>query len=150
MRMTFGRHKGKTLEIIALKDPEFIRDLLASEAKGKDQIRLRAEASQLLDTFDRRAFQVRCVGSGCNQPASRCTIYKSDVLNPWWWCDACDPKQYGIGPDRIRIVRTYQDALDFCEPFGDPTVARDIIRVLAEAKGLPGLKEAHADIFFNG
>jgi hypothetical protein len=56
----------------------------------------------------------------------------------------------GAGRDRLRIVRTYQGALDFFEAFGDPEVARDLILALAEAKGLLGLKEAQADIFFNG
>ena len=150
MRMAFGRHKGKTLEIIALKDPDFIRDLLASEPRTCTQRRVQVEARRLVDTFDRRAFRVRCVGRDCDRLASRCTIYKSDVMNPWWWCDTFDRQQYGAGQDRIRIVRTYQDVLDFSNSFDDPTVVRDLILALAEAKGLLGAKETHADIFFNG
>lgn len=150
MRITSGRHKGKSLELIVLKDPEFIWDLLSSEAKDEKQRRFRTEASRLVATFNRRAFCVRCVGRDCARLATRFTIYMSEVHAPWWWCDTCDPWQYGAGRDLIRIVRTYQDALDFSETFGDPIVAQDIILTMAEAKGLLGMKESQVDIFFNG
>ena len=153
MRMTSGRHKGKTLELIALKAPDFIQDLLLSEPRNEKQRCIQAEATRLVDTFNRRAFCVSCVGRDCGRLALRCTIFKSDVLNPWWWCDTCDPWQFGAGRDRIQIVRTYQDALDFSGAFDDPKVTRDLILTLAEAKGLLAswrLSECQADIFFNG
>ena len=153
MRMTSGRHKGETLELIALVAPDFIRDLLSSEPRSVKQRRVQAEARRLVDAFNRRAFCVPCVGRDCGRLASRCTICKSDVLNPWWWCDACDPRQYGVGQDRIQIVRTYQDVLAFSAAFDDPNVTRDLILTLAEAKGLlvpSRLREVQADIFFNG
>lgn len=155
MRITSGKHKGKILEVVALRDPEFMRDLLLSDARGVAQRRLKAEARRLVETFDRRAFDRHCVGMGCERKATRCTFYKCCLNDPWWWCDACDPWQYGAGRDMIRIVRTYQDALDFSEAFGDPWVTQDLILTLAEAKGLPAmsrlrLKESQAEMFFNG
>ena len=150
MLMTSGKHKGKSFELIALKYPDILWDILSSEARSEKQRRVQAEAKRLVNVFNRRAFCVRCVGMDCERPATRCSIRKSDVLSPWWWCDACDPWQYGAGRDILRIVRTYEDALEFSEPFDDPTVARDLIAKLAEAKGLQELKKIQVDIFFNG
>lgn len=153
MKITFGKHRGKTLELVALKDPEFIRDLLLSESSTGTRERLRAEAERLVTTFNRRAFVVHCVGNGCNRQATRCTLYKSGVNSPWWWCDECDPWQYGAGQLQIQIVRTYQDVLDFSDSIGDTTTAQDLVMALAEAKGLilwSRLSELKADLFFNG
>ena len=149
--MASGKNKGKPLELVALKDPCFIQDVISSNAKGREQMALRAEARRLVDVFNRRTFGVRCHGRDCDRTATRCSIYKSDVFNPLWWCDSCDPYQYGAGQHRIQIVRTYQDILDFALPFDDPEVAKDLIRVVAKAKGLsPRLGKIQADIFFNG
>lgn len=150
MRIASGRHKGKTLELVALKDPEYIWDLLLSKPRGARQERAQAKARALVETFDRRAFDVLCVGGGCERKATRCTVCKSSVDTPWWWCDACDPWQYGAGRDMLHVLRTYQDVLDFCRTFDDPTVARDLVLTLAMAKGLSKLGETQADLFFHG
>ena len=146
-----GKNESETLEVVALTDPCYIHGILSSKAGAEKQILLQTEASRLIGVFDRKKYKCRCCGRGCDRTATRCTVYKSDVFNPKWWCDTCDPYQYGAGEGRIKIVRTYQDALDFAEPFGDPEVAEDLVRVLAEAKGLlwPPAK-TRADIFFNG
>ncbi len=151
MKVTRGKHKSKTLEVVALTDPCYIQGLLLSKAGTEKQIMLQTEASRLIGVFDKNRYQLRCCGKGCDRTATRCTIYKSEIFSPWWWCDTCDPYQYGAGEGRIKIVRTYQDALDFAEPFGDQEVVADLVRILAEAKGLlwpPG--QTRADIFFNG
>lgn len=150
MRITSGRHKGKTLELVALKDPEFIGDLLAAKFRSEAQKLLQAEARRLVEVFDRRAFLWRCAGRDCGRMATLCSIYKSDVFNPMWWCDACDPWQFGARREALHVIRTYRDALNFCTALGDPTAMRDLVRALAEAKGLAGPKVAHADAFFNG
>lgn len=151
MLVTSGKYKGKTLELVTLKNPYFIKGLLSRETKDKKLMLMQAEARRLIVAFNRRAFNGRCMGRNCSQPATRCSIYKSDVFNPKWWCDICDPWQYGAGKCLIQIVRTYQDAIAFGEPFDDPTVAEDLVRVLAEAKGLSSrLGKDQADVFFNG
>ena len=150
MLVTSGKHKGKPLEVVALKDPCFIQGVLLSEAESKAQKAMQAEARRLVDVFDRMPFVVRCCGHGCERRAMRCSIYKSDVLNPWWWCDACDPRQYGAGECKVHIVRTYHDALDFSAQFDDPSVAMDLVRAMAEAKGAPSSpSRRQADVFFN-
>ncbi|MEI7858138.1 MAG: hypothetical protein WCH85_11655 [Methanomicrobiales archaeon] len=151
MLVASGKNMGKTLEVIVLKDPCYIQDLFSAKAENKKQVLLKDEAKRLVDVFDRKAFDARCNGRVCRRQSTRCTVYKSDIFNPMWWCDACDPCQYGAGEGRIQIVRTYRDALDFAVSFGDPEVSADLIRVLAEAKGLswpPG--KIRADIFFHG
>ena len=63
MLITSGRHKGMTIEIMVIKDPVSIGNLLATEPRSERQRRHQTEARRLVETFNRRAFDVRCVGT---------------------------------------------------------------------------------------
>jgi hypothetical protein len=150
MRLTWGKYKGRTIEVVVLKDPEFIGVLLKSRTQDETKCRIQTEARLLVETFNRRKFQTRCASSGCSREVSRCSIYKTDVFNPRWWCETCDPWQFGARSLVLSIVATYEDAIRYARPYGDPTLTRDLVHVLAEAKGLSGFKLAQLGVFFHG
>jgi hypothetical protein len=69
----------------------------------------------------------------------------------WWWCEDCKPYVHCAGLEKLHIIRSYWDAIDYADlvssrPRSDLNA---LIRRLAEAKGLPSrVGEKQAAVFF--
>lgn len=150
MNITFGKQKGKTVENLVLKEPEYIHWMLGVNATGA-LLRIQEHANLLISMFNSKPLLRRCAGSNCQAAASRVTVYMDNIFSPYWWCDNCDPYQQGANEGKLHVIRTYEDALNhvalYCR--GRKEDFREIIKMLAVTKGLParsGNKEC--DAFF--
>jgi hypothetical protein len=137
MFMRFGKHIGKSLETVVLKEPDYVLWMLAQQDATGPLARAREEAVGLIQGFDRKPFRVPCCKSGCTRRATRCSVYR-DNLGPAWFCDECDPYSLGAAPGRLGIIRSYWDAVNHVDLYcaGRRGDLKALIRSLALAKGL--------------
>lgn len=147
MKIGFGKHAGKTIELLVLKEPDYIAWMLAQETRaGSSMENAQMEANRLIAMFDRKPYIKKCFGRNCTQTATCCTVYNSNVLSPYWWCDNCSPYQSGASPGKLFVLRTYSEAISHADRYsGVKSDYKSIIRSMAEAKGLParvGAKQA--------
>jgi hypothetical protein len=149
MQVTFGKHAGKSLELLMLREPGYIHWLVQQSATGP-LLALKSEALKLMKRFDAKPFNQVCHSRTCKLGATRATVY-GDNLVPYWWCANCDPYESGANAGKLQIVRTYADALSHVEFYcsGRKSDYVELIRYLAEAKGLPArVGEKQAQFFF--
>jgi len=113
-------------------------------------LRVVNEAQRLIKIFDSKPCQTECYGKDCSKSATYCTVYKSNVYTPYWWCEDCDPYEQGADEGKLQVVGTYQDAINHCSMYCTTRDAiKDLIKTLAQAKGLPNrVGEAQAERFF--
>jgi transcription elongation factor Elf1 len=135
MQVTFGKHSGKSVEALLLKEPAYIKWVLEQSPSGA-LLAVKNEAKRLIGKFDSRPYEVRC--NSCNQVATRATVYL-DNLAAHWWCGNCNPYSLGANPGKLQEIRTYSQALQHVECYcrsrqGD---FASLIKQLAKAKGLP-------------
>jgi hypothetical protein len=153
MILSFGKkHAGKSLELLVLKEPDYIKWMLEQKNPGAAMKRAQDEAKRLIAKFDAMPFTENCSGhTGSPHPATRCTVYGNNVRGPYWWCDACNPYQSGANPGKLQEVRSYGQALRHVASFCGGRVSdyKSLIRDLAAAKGLPSrVGEKQAQAFF--
>ena len=146
MAITFGKHKGKSEEVAVLGWPDYVSWVLAQPNPSGPMIPLAARFRALIEAFDRKPLVKTC---RCGKPATRFSLYRNDVT-AYWWCDTCDPYSAGAIEGRLSTGRTYRDALNHVRiTCGDAkTMARAVVRTLAEAKGLPKRLSAKAAVAF--
>ena len=138
MKVGFGKHNGKSVETIILKEPSYIEWALAQASSSGTLARLKGEAQRLIAIFDAKPYRTKCYGHGCSKLATRCSVYLRNVYGPMWWCDDCDPYQRGADDGKLSVVRTYRDALEHCTLFcTNRSAVESLVRALAQAKGLP-------------
>lgn len=137
MKVNHGIHKNRSVEYLVLKEPGYINWLINTQITGP-MLLVKNEAKRLISIFDNKPMIIRCQGNCCSSNATNITVYR-DNLSPCHWCDICNPYQLGAIPGRIQVIRTYCQALDhvnnFCQ--GRQSDFKDIIKKLAQAKGLP-------------
>lgn len=138
MILTVGKHRGKSVEEVVLKDPSYIAWMLSQADPSEALAQACDEARQLIGTFNGKPFVKKCSGDGCDEMATRCTVYGPNV-NPWYWCDKCDPYAAGATRGNLSEIRTYWDAIQHVNFHGDgrKSSLEVLIRNLARAKGLP-------------
>jgi hypothetical protein len=149
MQVTIGKNDGKSVEWLVLKDPSYIEWLLGAQASGK-LLQLKHHAQNLIRKFDAKPISKRCYGQACSKAATRATVYL-DNLVPYWWCATCDPYESGANAGKLQVISTYSQALHHVEYFckGRKSDAAEIIKYLAQAKGLPSrVGEQQAQQFF--
>jgi len=149
MLVPIGKHKGKSAELLVLKEPDYVRWLLQQKASNHLQA-LQEEAKRLIKKFDQKPFQVECEGNACSAQATRLSMY-GNKLSPYWWCDDCDPYQRGAISGMLQIFRDYSIAWSHVESFraGSQSDHKNLIKTMAQAKGLPSIfGEAQAVAFF--
>jgi hypothetical protein len=147
--VTFGKHKGKLEQVLVIRWPDYVSWVLSQPQPSGPMIPLATKFKALIEAFDRKPILKKCFR--CKEPATRYSLYRNSV-NAYWWCDACDPYSSGAIEGRLTIGRTYREALRHVQySCGDTaTEARTVIRMLAEAKGLPRrMNEAAALKFFS-
>ena len=151
MQIGFGKHKGKTIALVVLKEPDYIKWLLEQSEVTGNLAQVRTEVGRLLSVFDTKPIKSKCSGRNCGNPAVKFTAYAGNPSSLYPWCDTCDPYQTGAVRSRISEIRTYREALNHVEVrcSGQKKGYREIIRGIASDKGLPArCGEAQAEAFF--
>jgi hypothetical protein len=150
MVLNFGKHRGKLLETVVLKEPGYIQWMLLCEDADGPLVRTQEEARQLITIFDARPFLRCCHNPSCDRSATYCSLYGGN-LSPLWWCNECDACSAGAPRYKLNFVQRYMHAVwhvpRFCGKREESQ--RCLIRMLAEAKGLPErVTESAARAFF--
>ncbi len=138
MIIEFGKHAGKSVETLVLKDADYTTWVLSQDSPVGQLDTVQQEVQRLIAVFDAKPYQKTCSGHGCSRPATRCTVYGPNVYLRMWWCDDCDPYQAGASRGKLFAIRTYGEAIQHCLHFCTQRSAiKDLIKSLAQAKGLP-------------
>src|SRR5262245_6485942 len=124
--------------------------MLRAEGRTGAFERIQREVRRLIRVFDEKPFVVTCRGDGCDSDATRGSLSQGGV-RPIWWCEDCDPSEFGASPSKLYMVESFADAVDYisvwCGDNREPL--RILIRELAQAKGLPArVGEQQARMFF--
>ncbi len=150
MRIDFGRHNRKSVELVVLEDPGYVKWVLDQANPSRGLLLLKDEMLRLITIFDEKPILTRCTDPNCTNKATRASVYRGSV-GPSWWCDSCSPSQQSAFEDRPRIITTYKEALThvaYCCR-GRKLDYEYLVYVLAQAKGLTsGVDEAQAQEFF--
>jgi hypothetical protein len=109
MQATIGVHKGTSMEILVLKQPDYINWLLPYDARGPLGV-MKTEALRLIEVFDAKEIVAACSADGCKRAASRFSMYGDDV-SPMCWCAECDPHLLGAQRGKIHLMQTYRECL---------------------------------------
>jgi hypothetical protein len=149
MEITFGKHKGKSTELVFFESPDYVNWILSkSQAKGQMAM-VYNDILRLIKKFDSANFTVNCHTEQCNKIATYCTIHRrnSNMIN--WWCDDCEPYQLKSTPGMLEVIRNFGDALNYVNNNSGNNDLTSLIQQLARAKGLPeDIDENEAQAFF--
>jgi len=146
MKLTFGKHKGKCVETVILKEPEYALWILNKEDASEPLAHIRKEVRRLIKVFDSKPFTIQCYG--CHRRKAT----QFSLANPspfaYWWCDECNPRSEGCdGP--MSVGRTYKEAMQYAQLCLRKDHTKGLIRNLAEGKGLPKrVGDRQAEEFF--
>jgi hypothetical protein len=150
MELLFGKHECKSTELLVLRHPDYV-DWMLREVDAKGMFaQAQSEVRRLISLFDEMPIVKPCRNPECANLATRASVHlgRTDL---WWWCEVCKPYGSGAGLDKLHIIRSYWDAIDYVtlvssRPRSDLNA---LIRRLAEAKGLPSrVGEKQAAVFF--
>lgn len=151
MIVDFGKNKGKSPELLVLKNPGWIKWTISNQTPAGPMISVQEYAKMLIAIFDEKPIFEPCYENNCKNVATRCSVVSGDVYHLHWWCDECDPSQMGVSPEDIQMLRSYHDAIGYVDVYCDrrETDLEELIRSMAEARGLPKLvDESQAQNFF--
>jgi hypothetical protein len=137
MQITFGEHKGKSAEMIVLREPQYVHWILNQKATGPLAV-LKVTVQKLISVLDKKTYQKPCMGKGCDSPAIGFSVY-GENLSPHWWCASCNPYQLGANEGKLSFITTYERALDYVKFFckGRKGDFKALIKTMTLAKGLP-------------
>jgi len=135
MNALVGKHQGKSMEQLVVKEPAYIHWLLAQSPTG-GLLAMKNEAKRLIQIFDAKPYAVSCFNR-CGRPATRFSVYGNGIA-PMWWCAACDPYGQGANQGKLQILISYMQALSHVDFFcgGRTTDYRSLIKDMAQAKGV--------------
>lgn len=142
-------HKGKLIETVVLKYPDLIYWMAEKDPPHGSEW-LPGYIGKCADLFDAKPFTRECARRTCTRTATRFSLYP-DSTKPMFWCATCDPEQFGAHD--LTVSSRYYDALRHIGLSSSPTRHghRNVIRSLAEAKGLTGnMTEKKIIQFFYG
>lgn len=71
MDVTFGKHAGKSVELLLIKEPQYTSWILAQNPTGAMK-QVKNHAQSLISAFDTIPLQTKCDGRNCENLASRC------------------------------------------------------------------------------
>jgi len=101
MKITIGKYKGKSVEYLMINQPDYIKWILEQHDVSGELATIQKHISQLIRKFDKKPFKGQsCSSNECNKSATKFTINKQN-LDPYWWCDACEPKYPDISSDQL-------------------------------------------------
>ncbi len=139
MIIPFGKYRGKSVEWLVLKRPDYVKWILDQPAPTWPLAGVKSEALRLISRFDAKPIVKPCSGSNCSKTAIRFTAYEGDWYYPNAWCETCYPYRdfpASLGPTDIE---TYKDVLKFVRQRYDVRDGdyRAAIDTIASAKGFP-------------
>lgn len=139
MQVTFGKHAGKSVGYLILKEPDYLKWLLKQQNLEGPMAKVKVEAIRLISIFNSKPFIRKCEGENCQAPVSKYTTYKGSTSSLSYWCGKCDPYQSGAIMGKLSEHSTYDEAIRHIELTCGATKDgyRAIIRELAISKGLP-------------
>lgn len=146
MVLRYGPHAGKSTELVVLKFPDWVQFYIQNNRNS----RVGGELVSLIRRFDELEFAKKCFQ--CKSRATRSSLYAGNAEDAMYWCDECDPYSLAAPQGKLVLITKYNEALGFvANRCGDKRgEKRDVIRRLAEAKGLPKrLGEKSAAQFFS-
>jgi hypothetical protein len=150
MNVTFGKHMGKSVELLMLKEPSYIKWILEQESPRGAMASVQAYTKHLVLLFDQKPLIEQCCSKTCKQQATRLTVYLDNLL-PHWWCHTCDPYQTGANAGKLQSPMGYLQALRHVEVFCNnrkPDYS-GMINAISQGKGLPRrVGETQAKKFF--
>jgi hypothetical protein len=150
MLVTFGKHSGKSAEMLVLKHPDYAWWMLGVELPTAFLRQVQQELRRLIKVYNDKPIVVPCQAPDCGSTATRGSVSRGAVW-PRFWCDECDPYQLGASSGKLQIVRSFEDAICYVNMFceGRKDMMRILIKELARAKGLPTrVGEQQAEKFF--
>jgi hypothetical protein len=107
MKITFGKHEGKSVELVVLKDPAYVYWMLQQTNLATGLLKqVIDEAWRLLHIFNQKPFRCKCMGSKCSALATDITLHGNSVA-PYWWCDNCNIQQLGASGWKLQRIRKY-------------------------------------------
>jgi hypothetical protein len=153
VQVTFGKHVGKSVELLMLKEPAYIKWVLDQQSPTGAMAKVKLHIQQLIQVFDKKSFAGKqCWAETCVKPATRFSVYLGN-LDPCWWCNTCDEYQRGANPGKLQTPINYQSALQHVKNYckGRKSDYTGIIKMISQAKGLPSrVSETKAQEFFCG
>jgi hypothetical protein len=152
MIIPVGKYRGKSVEWLLLKAPGYVKWMLEESAITGPLAAVKTEALRLISVFDRKQILKECRGRNCLKAASQLSAYQGNSYDMYAWCDTCDPYQAGAARWKLRLIRTYKEALDFIQRTcdGRRSAYRAAIDTIAIAKGFPDRSsQARLKAFFS-
>lgn len=150
MRISFGKHDGKSIEAMVLKEPAYVDWMLRSQNPSSHMAAACEEAQRLIGIFNAKRILRPCTSRDCGNAGARFSVYQENVdLVPW--CAGCDPYDLGARSGKLAVIQSYDQAIQYVKSWcsardGD---MRKIIREMASAKGLPSrVGDTQAEEFF--
>ena len=127
----------KKLESVLLKHPDQIKWLLEKATYG-DLLKAKDQAKKLIAIFDSKPFTRKCGHKSCESISSHHLFIPKDNLSGHAFrCKQCapNPKTYIPG---FQVISSYEESLKHVELYcNNKSNLKKIIKILAEAKGLP-------------
>jgi len=138
MLIGIGKHSGKSVEELVIKEPKYVEWLLYHHMNGYMAV-IKKEVIRLIQILDTKPFTSKCCN--CGSPAHYVTFCEGGrpILS---WCNECDIRSIAI-IENFETVTTYKDVLRRAE--GGKGYRKQIMLIYLTRKGLPqrvGKKQA--------
>jgi hypothetical protein len=76
VQVTFGKHVGKSVELLMLKEPAYIKWVLDQQSPTGAMAKVKLHIQQLIQVFDKKSFAGKqCWAKTCAEPATRFSVY---------------------------------------------------------------------------
>lgn len=148
MILNFGKHNGKSTELLLLKYPDYVKWVLEKSDANGALLAVKNNFKYLIDRFDKKPLIKKCFL--CKEPSTRLSFYIGNT-SPMPWCANCDPYSNGAIEGKLIIFNDYLKALNFVQLYCGGTKGGygEIIKSIASLKGLPNrVGEKQAQSFF--
>lgn len=149
MKLGFGKHAGKSVEILIIKEPQYITWMLKQAATGP-MVLAQEHAQKKIAQFDAKLIVEQCNDKACARLATQCVVYANNVTSPYWVCDSCNPYDLGAPSGKLQALQSFEESCRYVANFCGNRLSdhRTLILELARAKGLPKRVAGKAAINF--
>jgi hypothetical protein len=133
MRIQSGKFEGKLIEVVFLKQPDYVQWMIYN-APGNALVQAFKKLIARYDSI--QICEEKC--HSCGSLATRASAY-ANTPDLMFWCGKCNPYNSGARSGTLTIVNSFHSAMSHVDSTagGNRNDKREIIRNLAEAKGLP-------------
>ena len=82
MDITFGKHEGKTVAELVIKEPKYVNWILDRTNPSGPMALVIREINRLINIFDSKPFiSAKCSNMNCSNPVSRLTVYGNNIVD---------------------------------------------------------------------